>query len=118
MMKIIIKNLKVETLIGVYDHERIERKELIYNLELKVDAEKCGVSDDLADALDYDDICEKVREVANSSAYKLLEALLFRLKTELFVSFQPVKQVKISITKPNIIENCESVSVEGKYKRD
>ena len=75
MAKIKIKNLKVKSLIGVYDFERETKCELIFNIELDYDASRAGQSDDIAHAIDYGLLANKISDFVSSARFFLLEKL-------------------------------------------
>lgn len=116
-MKILIKDLIIPTLIGAYAHERASKQDLVYNFEIKISTEKSTKTDQLEDTINYDELCEKVREVANTTNFKLLEALIVRLKDEMFLSFAQIKYIKIRIGKPGIIKDCTIIEVEEEYSK-
>lgn len=80
---ILIKNLRVDTLIGVYEHERLGPQALKLELELRLDGGRAARSDLLADTVDYDEVCATVRRFGQSQRCELLERFVHELCTEL-----------------------------------
>lgn len=109
-MIIKIKNLRVKTILGVYDFERKKERELILNLEVTTDAYKKG-SDDLNDTLDYDAAIVKmlVSEI-KSTNYNLIEKLADHLLDKL-TQVPAVKHVKLEVEKPSCMKGVESISI-------
>ena len=60
MDKIIISDLKVDTVIGTLPEERDKTQTLVINLELYLPLQKAGKSDDLFDSVDYCQIEQKI----------------------------------------------------------
>lgn len=95
---ILIKNLKVETLIGVYAHEKLAPQALRLDLELRLDARQAARSDELADTVDYDAVCSRVREYSRQHAHELLERYTHQLGGELMRVF-PLRSLSITAWK-------------------
>ncbi len=68
MDKVFIRDLVINTIIGIYPHERENKQPVTINIEMSCDLRKAGETDDLNDTVNYKEINDKVREhVANSS---------------------------------------------------
>ena len=70
---VLIEGLAVETVIGVYDWEREVTQRLLVDLELAWDNSVPGASDDVADALDYAAVSERVSQCLQTLQPELLE---------------------------------------------
>jgi dihydroneopterin aldolase len=106
-----ISGLEVVTTIGVRDWERQLRQRLRIDLELTTDTKAAAVSDDLDDALDYGAIGRRVTAVAESSCFRLIEALAGTLAETILAEFAP-RHVTVRVTKPQAIPNAGGVTVE------
>jgi dihydroneopterin aldolase len=114
---VFISGLTASTTIGVYDHERDIRQDLIIDLELGCDTRKAGVSDSFEDALDYDAISRRTRAFVEQTSYYLIEAVAEQLSQILLDEF-PIMQMKIKITKPGAVEIADAVGVIIERKRN
>lgn len=72
---IFIRDLRIETLIGVYPEERQNRQTLLLDLELGADLRPAAASDRLDDTLNYQAVAHRVREFAIASRCQLVETL-------------------------------------------
>lgn len=108
-MIIKIKNLKVRTIIGVYKHEKLKKRDLIFNVELETGIYKKG-SDKLKDTLDYDAVANLIRRETEKSRYNLIEKLADDLMGKL-MHIHGVRRIRLEIDKPGAIKGAESVSV-------
>lgn len=109
-MQIHIKDLVIETTIGVYDWEREQPRKIILNLKVEIDASNAVASDDVEDTVDYDALCEAVNQVVNERYYKLIETLAAKIVDK--VSTMPkVQTVDLEIDKPGAVKGARSVSV-------
>jgi dihydroneopterin aldolase len=73
MNTIFIRELKVETRIGVYAWEQHRTQPLAIDMEIELPSAKAFASDDFADALDYAAVVERVKAFAGEHSCKLLE---------------------------------------------
>lgn len=95
---ILIKNLRVDTVIGVYDHEKDAPQALRLDLELRLDAGRAARSDALADTVDYDEVCAAVREFGRRQRHELLERFTHELAGELMRRF-PLRSLSLTAWK-------------------
>ncbi|MDE0519099.1 MAG: dihydroneopterin aldolase, partial [Candidatus Dadabacteria bacterium] len=72
-MIIKIENLRLRTIIGVYDWEKENRQDLIINVTIDFDGRKAVESDDIDDTLDYKAINKKIISFVETSDFNLLE---------------------------------------------
>ena len=95
---ILIKNLRVDTVIGVYDFEKQAPQSLRLDLELRLDARRAAHSDALADTVDYDEVCAAAREFGQRQRHELLERFSYELAGELMRRF-PLRSLSLTAWK-------------------
>ena len=100
MDKLFIKNLHLQTVIGVYPHERNAPQELIINVTLFTDTRAAGRSDDLTDAVNYAAVAERITQYSPTTAPKLLEKLANDLADMILREFTAVSRIRLHIEKP------------------
>lgn len=105
-----ITGLTAETIIGVYDHERLIRQTLVLDLEMKCDVRKAGRSDDVREALDYDAVSSRTIDFVEKSEYFLIEALAENLTGLLLKEF-PIASLKLRISKPGAVSRAQDVGL-------
>jgi dihydroneopterin aldolase len=108
-MLIQIKNLKVKTVIGVYEWEEKIQRELIFNIEIKLKSEKSLSSDKLEDSVDYDEIIAIVKKISKKR-FALIEKMGGEIIKEILQD-KRIKSCKISIDKTAIYKDVESCCV-------
>jgi len=99
MDKIFLNDLKIDTIIGIYDWERQTQQTLRFDLEMDWDIRPAAASDDIADTLDYGAIAQTIVQFVEHSRYQLIEALAEELCT-LLLSRYPIPKLKLTLTKP------------------
>ena len=110
MDKVFIKNLQIDSVIGVYDWERTIRQRLVLDIEMQADNAKAAASDNISDALDYHAISVRLTEFIEQSSFQLIETVAEQCADILQKQFA-VKWLKITLNKPGAIANAESVGV-------
>jgi|SRR6185437_6917569 len=104
---LIIKGLRSECILGVYEWERNAPREVLINLELFLNLKK---SDKLEDTLDYAALSQQLDELIRCSKFQLIESLAEHI-AEFIMAFFPVKKLKVEVIKPHVLQNIEQVSV-------
>ena len=96
---------------GVDEDERRDGQRFLYDLWL--DVGDAGAADRIEDAVDYREVAACVREVSESRAFHLLEALAAAVADALLDRF-PVARVRVRVRKPDVRLPVEfaAVSVE------
>ena len=75
MDKIVIKNLEVDTHIGVTEAERVQPQRLLISVELEHDLAEAGRMDTEASTIPYDVVADMIRKVVTERPRKLVEAV-------------------------------------------
>lgn len=99
MDKIYLNDLKIDTIIGVFDWEREIKQTLQFDLEMDWDIAKAAESDDLDDTLDYGTIAKHLVALVEASRYALIETLAEKVCEMLLAKF-PMPKVTLTLTKP------------------
>ena len=110
MDKVFIKNLQVETVIGIFNWEREVRQVVSIDLAMEFDNKKAAKSDDIEDALDYKKIGKRVSSYVKRSKFKLVERLAEQIAKLVLKEF-PVSSLTVSVTKPGALRGSESVGI-------
>lgn len=116
MDKIIIRDLRVNALIGTLPHEQLRRQELDITLELELDLAPAGETDDLTLSVDYSEIERRVAELAENSRFKLLEALGSAIE-KILLEYPLLAGGTIRIVKPRALRNSV-VEIVVNFSRD
>ena len=108
--KVFITGLRATAVIGIYDWEREIRQNLQLDLEMQTDVRRAAASEDIADALDYEKISNRVRDFVEQSEFLLVETLAEQLAGLLIAEFN-VPWLRLSVHKPDAIEFADEVGV-------
>lgn len=118
MDAIIIEGLMVETVIGCFDWERQIIQPLMLDLVIQTDLEQASNSDALADTLNYAEICEISAQVIQQAQPELIEHAAKLVLNALFTTFTAIESIKITIRKPAIIAQANSVGIRLERHRN
>ena len=115
-MKILIKNLKVETIIGVHAFEKLQPRPLFITLEIEFDGTKASKTDAISDTPDYDPISKMLIAETENSRFELIEKLAVHLLYKVMED-ERISYAKIEISKPGAIPAAETVCVIEEISR-
>jgi dihydroneopterin aldolase len=101
MTTIEIHGLELRGFHGVLPEERANGQRFLFDVSLVVKAERAAQSDSIDDAVDYREVVEIVREVSDSKAFRLLEALADAVARALRDRLA-VTHVRVRVRKPDV----------------
>ena len=107
---IYIRDLRVETIIGIFGWEREVRQQISMDLDFEFDVSVPGKSDLIEDTLDYKKITKSLIAFIESSEYKLIEALGEGIVDHLKSKFG-IKKVKLRLSKPGALRFSKDVGI-------
>jgi dihydroneopterin aldolase len=95
----VLHNIQLQGRHGYYDHELEAPQPFEVDVELALNLQPAGVDDDLEKSVDYGTVYDVVRQIVESTSYRLLEALAEAISHELLTHF-PVTEVGVRVRKP------------------
>jgi 7,8-dihydroneopterin aldolase/epimerase/oxygenase len=107
---IFIEELRLETLIGVYDWERHRRQTIQLDLEVGLRDRHAAASDDVADTIDYGAVAERLRKLAAESEFALIESLAETVSDIILNEFKAA-WVKVRVTKLGLMRDAKRVGI-------
>ncbi len=108
--RVFIEGLAIETVIGVYDWEKEIRQRVVLDLELDTGLAPAGVSDALADTVDYRAVADRLIALVGGARFELLEALGEAICNCLLREF-PVRRVRLKLSKPGAVAEAANVGI-------
>jgi 7,8-dihydroneopterin aldolase/epimerase/oxygenase len=103
-----IRDLRVSTVIGVYDWEREIEQALTFSVDMAADVAKAASRDDLRDALDYSAVADTVKTVVIEGKFRLIESAAERVAQRLIDDFD-LAWVRVEVVKPITSEGYTAV---------
>jgi 7,8-dihydroneopterin aldolase/epimerase/oxygenase len=116
MDKLFISGLQVETIIGVYPNERVEKQSLKMDIEITLDIQAAINSDQIQQTVDYAILIEKITQWTSTTTFQLVESLADFLAKKILSTF-PVQSVGLRLHKFSEKVRADSVGVVIERKK-
>ncbi len=110
MDKIYIRELRVETVIGIFEWERRIRQTIVIDLELSADIRNAAQSDAIGDTVSYKDVAKRVMQFVEQSEFQLIETLAERI-TQIILDEFSLQWIKLTLSKPRAVRGAREVGV-------
>jgi len=107
---IFLRQLEVDTVIGIHDWEREIRQRLVLDLEMASDIRLAARTDSITEALDYQAVAERLTEFVRGSSFQLVETLAETCAQIVLQEFD-VSWLRLTVSKPDAIAQAQSVGV-------
>jgi len=107
---VFIRELQVNTIIGVYDWERGVRQTVVLDLEMATDNKRAAASDDIADALNYAAVSSRLLEFIENSEFQLIETMAEQVATIVLNEFK-VPWLRLRLCKPGAVAQAKDVGI-------
>ena len=107
---IFIEGLEIETIIGVYEHERDIKQKVVLDIEMTLPESDASSSDDLRHTVDYDAVSKLVTSYVKDTQYQLIESLAEQVATLVLGAFA-TDSLKLKLSKPGAVKNAKSVGL-------
>ena len=107
---IYISDLRIETVIGIYDWERKIKQTVVLDIEMAADCRKAAVSDKVEDTLNYKSVAKRLIAFVGDSEFQLVETLAERCAEIVMEEFS-VPWVKLRINKRGALRGARDVGV-------
>jgi len=107
---IFLNEMKIDTVIGIWDWERKIRQTVVIDLEMAADIRKAAASDSVDDTLNYKLVAKRVQEFVGDSEFQLVETLAEKIAAIINDEFA-VPWVRVRVNKPGAIRGARDVGV-------
>ena len=108
---VFIKDLVIEEIIGIHEHEKIKKQKIKFNIVLDINQNSIPDEKNIKSIVDYEKITNRLENLTKSKKYNFLESLAEDSFKEIFED-KRINSVTIKIEKPEAIKNAKSVGVE------
>jgi len=107
---IYISDLRIETVIGIYDWERKIKQTVVLDIEMAGDCRKAAAGDKVEDTLNYKSVAKRLIAFVGDSEFQLVETLAERCAEIVMEEFS-VPWVKLRINKRGALRGARDVGV-------
>jgi len=108
--RVFVEDLKVQTVIGIFDWEREIKQTVSIDLEMEFDIRDAAESDAIEDTLDYKAVSKRLIQFVEKSEFQLVEALAERCAAIVLDEF-PVNWLRLKLGKPGAVRGSTAVGV-------
>jgi D-erythro-7,8-dihydroneopterin triphosphate epimerase len=115
-MIIKIENLKLRTIVGIYEWEKEDKQDIVINVEIEFDGTKAIETDDIADTIDYKSITKKIITMVEESEFNLIERIAGEA-IKIIMENEKVEKASVRVDKPGALRFTDSVSVTQTQER-
>ena len=105
-----IRDLQVNTIIGIYDWEREVRQTISIDLDMATDISKAARSDNIEDALNYKAVAKRLISFIEGTDCLLVERLAEEV-AQIVISEFNVPWVKLRLSKPGALRGSRDVGL-------
>ena len=108
---VFIEDLRIETVIGIYDWERRIRQVVALDIEMRFDNTRPAATDRIDDTLDYKAVSKRLIAFVEAAEFQLVETLAERCAAIILDEFD-VQHVRLRLAKPGAVTGSKSVGVQ------
>lgn len=105
-----LRELRIDTVIGIFDWERRTTQTIILDLEMSADIARAAASDDIKDTLNYKAVAKRLIQFVSDSDFQLVETLAERCAQLIRDEFD-VRWVKLTLNKKGAVRGADDVGV-------
>ncbi len=107
---IYLSDLRIETIIGIYDWERRVKQVVSLDIEMASDIARAAASDDIEDTLNYKAVAKRLISFVGESEFQLVETLAERITGIILEEFD-VPWVRLRLNKQGAVRGARDVGV-------
>lgn len=105
-----LNDLRIDTVVGIYDWERRTRQTVILDIEMGTDIRKAAATDDISHTIDYKAVAKRLFSFVGESEFELVEKLAEGVATILLEEFN-VPWCRVRLNKKGAVRGVRDVGV-------
>lgn len=107
---VFINDLRINTIIGIYEWEREVRQTVSLDLEMAHDISQAAATDDIQYALNYKAVAKRLIGFVGESEFLLVERLAEEVATLIMTEFS-VPWLRLTVSKPGALRGSRDVGI-------
>ena len=107
---IFLHELRVDTVVGIWDWERKIRQIVSIDLEMGTDIRRAAGSDTIEDTLNYKSVAKRVQQFVGDSEFQLVETMAEKIAEIVLAEFD-LPWIQVRVSKPGAIRGAKDVGV-------
>lgn len=113
---IFLYDLRVDTVVGIWDWERKIRQTVSIDLEMGADIRRAAETDSIEDTLNYKSVAKRVQQFVADSEFQLVETMAEKIASTILDEFD-IPWVDVRVNKPGAIRGTKDVGVKIRRSR-
>lgn len=105
-----IRDLRIDTIIGIFDWERQVKQQVSLDLEMAADIRQAAATDDIQYALDYKKVSKRVISLIEDSEFQLVETMAETTARIVMEEFN-VPWLRLRVSKPGALRGAKDVGL-------
>lgn len=107
---IYLKDLRIDTIVGIFDWERRTKQTVILDIEMGADIRKAAASDAIEDTINYKAVAKRLIAFVGESEFRLVETLAEQIAGILMDEFK-VPWCRLRLNKQGAVRGVRDVGV-------
>ncbi len=108
--RIFLRDMQVDTVVGIWDWERKIRQTVSIDLELGANIRRAAATDSIEDTLNYKSVAKRIQAFVRESSFQLVETMAENIAQVILSEFD-VPWVYVTVNKPGAIRGAKGVGV-------
>lgn len=109
-MEIKIENLKLRTVVGIFEWEKEVKQDVVINVYMHIDGNLAAATDNIEDTVDYKRITKDIINHVEENSFNLIEKIAGDI-ANLVMNDNRIKKTVVKVDKPGALRFADSVSV-------
>lgn len=105
-----IRELEIQSVIGIYDWEREIRQTVSLDLDMATDIRKAAATEDISNTLDYKAVSKRLIAFIEAAEFLLIETMAEQVAAIVLAEF-PVEWLRLRLGKPGAVTGARDVGV-------
>ena len=107
---VFINQLRLDTIIGIHDWEREHKQPIILDIDIGCSIKRAAQSDQIEHCIDYFNVCERMKILAETHQYQLVESFVEEVSRIILQEFM-AQWVRVRLNKPTAVNEARGVGV-------
>jgi dihydroneopterin aldolase len=107
---IFLHELRVQTVVGIWEWERKIRQTVSIDLEMAADISRAAKNDSIEDTLNYKSVAKRVKQFVEDSEFQLVETMAEKIAETVLAEFE-IPWIEVRVSKPGAIRGAKNVGV-------
>lgn len=107
---IYLNDLRIDTIIGIYDWERQTKQTVILDIQMGTDIRRSASSDSIEDTINYKAVAKRLFSFVGESEFELVETLAEKI-TEILLDEFNIPWVRLKLNKQGALRGVRDVGV-------